>query len=312
MKSSIILFVASVAVARVQAQPPPRHLEAIAYDVDKKKLFVFGGVEMNEQKQWQLRANPFEWNHALWKEAKANGGPCPRRAMTTVYDQAAKCIWVIGGVGDTPKGDTVFHDAWSWRDEAWTLTKPRAPLETPVSAYDSRRKRILLYGKGKDGFELWAFSKNTFTMLSAEGPDIAGPYNIAFNPVEGTLTIPAWESDRLRIWEWTGDKWDIIECSEECPEPRTRYAFAFHPGDNSIYLFGGRTGDDRFLNDFWKWREGKWYKVTAHNPPATRASANMVSTGNGLLMYGGTVSTPDGKAGITNEMWLFTTAWTKL
>jgi len=51
--------------------------------------------------------------------------------------------------------------------------------------------------------------------------------------------------------------WELIECAEPKPEPRSSFA-AVISGDDSFYIFGGSGDNNVKFNDLWEFKTGAW------------------------------------------------------
>ena len=90
-----------------QSQPAPRHLEEVAYDMNRNRLILFGGVEL-EKEQWIEPASVQEWDGSKWTICQA-AGPIGRRAGAMVYDESSRETFLFGGVSiDRVHPDSVY------------------------------------------------------------------------------------------------------------------------------------------------------------------------------------------------------------
>lgn len=308
----VLLFILFSVNRTVHAQLVPRHLERIAFDSNRNTLIMYGGAAMVDGVLTYF-PNVYEWDQSEWREIKAEG-PGGRNASPLVYDPVSKLTFLFGGVTEDKEGYTIHFDVWSWDGKKWKLMSTDCPVKEPDAVYDPAAERILVYGEvsnkstiqysGERSFELWEYKSNQWKKLSADGPDIYPV--LSFDVSRNTLIVPFLEDGRGEIWEWSDNHWRKIPCETQCPESRTRQAMTYDPVTKATYMFGGRNNSRNYLNDFWKWDGKSWTKTECTNPPPVRASARLISSKDGLLMYGGAVN-----GGLSNEIWEWKgNAWT--
>jgi Galactose oxidase, central domain len=307
------------AAEKLALQPIPRHNEKIVFDKNAKRLLLSGGSEYQAGK-WAPPASCFEWDGATWKEY-TEPGPAARRGHGLVYDEKEKAVLLIGGIEDSAGVEVTRLDVWRWKNNAWKRLDVPCPVKQSEAVYDPLQGRVLVYGDAhqpsqawKGGmaraFELWELKAGKWGKLSADGPQVA--HDIAFDAKRGALVVPAWAEGRAVVWEWAKGQWKKTVCAGDCPEERSRFALAYHEKEGAVYLFGGRNNDRVFLGDLWKWDGVAWTKVDAGSGPLRRAAAQLEYADGYLLLYGGTVQTANGKAGLSSEVWVLENgAWEK-
>ncbi|HEX6890393.1 MAG TPA: hypothetical protein VF141_06865, partial [Chryseolinea sp.] len=233
----------------LSAQPPPRHLERIAFDSGRNKLIMFGGASMINN-QLTYFSDVYEWDPAGWVEIKTEG-PGPRNAAPLVYDPIRKSTLLFGGVFENADGFKIYFDVWSWDGKEWKLINSKCPVKEPMAVYDTGNKRVLVYGEvtnkrsltneGPREFELWEFKDDSWKKLSTDGPDVHS--TLSFNESRNALIITSLEDDPVTVWEWTNEEWKRVSCTSNCPEKRSREAVAYHPGLKATCMFGGRDSE---------------------------------------------------------------------
>lgn len=165
----------------------------------------------------------WEWNGASWSDrTPQDGGPSPRTGHGLAFDDSRGRAVLFGGRTDPQVGagcgDHEGHqhgcsdETWEWDGENWEIRTPQdpegdgAPLprKNVVFAYDSARKRVVLFGGwSSEGLknDLWEWN--------------------------GT----SWASRSLADPEGDGD-----------PTPRNETGMAYIPADDAMLLFGGDDG----------------------------------------------------------------------
>ena len=115
--------------------PPPRFIHAMATDLTRSKVVMFGG----KNNSYAL-TDTWEWDGNAWTQVALSGAVPPARddpAMT--YDATRHVTGLFGGVG--------YNDTWSWNGVAWSLEHPQtspSPRSTSV-VYDSSQSKLVLF-----------------------------------------------------------------------------------------------------------------------------------------------------------------------
>ncbi|MDQ3991470.1 MAG: kelch repeat-containing protein, partial [Actinomycetota bacterium] len=118
-----------------------RRLHATAYDSDRGRLVLFGGLGTSGELD-----DTWEWDGETWTRLKPQPSPPPRYGHAMAYDPIRKRVVLFGG--DSSSFDTL-EETWEWDGEQWT---ERHPSNQPPGrdghalAYDEARRRIVLFG----------------------------------------------------------------------------------------------------------------------------------------------------------------------
>lgn len=292
-----------------QAKPQPRHLEAVGYDANRDVVVVYGGAAVIDGKLIYYRET-HEFRNAGWTTFPAQTRPGPRAGASLVYDSFNQRMLLVGGVSEE-SGLVIWFDVWAWDGKAWAQVNDSVPVKEPRACYDQRNQRLLVFGDASDKarlvygderkFELWEFSKGEWRRLSDQCPQPQGSFEISFDQHRGALLIPVWRNGEFRVWEWNSE-WRATSFGSTGPAERDGYDFTYLPDEKCHYLYGGKKEDD-FLGDLWRFKDNVWVRIDAEGP-VPRATANVVSTGSGLLLFGGAVNR-EGKTVNTNELWQY-------
>lgn len=237
--------------------PRPRAAGTAIYDPLDDRMVVFGGeVEGHiSNETWFLRLG----DSPTWEQlTPAGDGPGVRFYAASIYDPVGHRMIVYGG------SDGSVHS-----DEVWSLTLGAAPRwqrldpagESPgrragaSAAYDSRRRRMVIFGGGVDSFA-WAL-------------DLAGPpawHRVAknqFPTYAGFLAGCAYDSlnDRLVVdhvgargdetWQLSFTapaQWSRLNPSGIRPRERSFSATVSDPSRHRMLVFGGMASSGN-LND---------------------------------------------------------------
>lgn len=280
----------------------PRSGHAAAYDSDRKKLVVFGGVIASgvTDDLWERDTS------GSWTKSTVTGPP-PRQAAAMAYDAARKRIVLFGGTTGSPTdllGDTWEYDGTSWY--AMSPTQSPTPRAYTAMVFDPVRSRVVLFG-GLDGGDpakyflqddTWEYDGTTWTKLATTG---AIPprrlHGMAWDGarnrvvvVSGIVPGPGTTSSSQDTWELTnpgtGWVWTCTAGASPCPtvtHPSSRYAvsLAFSPVNNSMVLFGGLTAVSGFTqnaSDTWFYSGTGWVVQSPAISPSGRSASVLVDS----------------------------------
>ncbi len=123
---------------------PARSGMAMAYDTDRKRIVMFGGVRSTLAGAIML-ADTWEWDGLQWISVTTPVAPSPRVGSGMTYDPVRRRVVLFGGVfpGQYPLGDT-----WEYDGSTWTQLSPAlAPgAREPSLTWDSAREVAVLFG----------------------------------------------------------------------------------------------------------------------------------------------------------------------
>lgn len=306
----------------LQDWPLPRFDLAVAYDSDRHRIVMVGGMEPNSSYSRQT----WEWNGetaTFTDRTIAAPWPRAREQFTTVFDtQRGKLVVYGGGLG--PES---FRDLWEWdgASAAWTDRTPRVlPPSWPsygglAAAYDQDRGRLVSIGAygGDQGLHEWdpvsgAWIDRTPSPLPESWPrprsEVAMAYDakrkrivlvlgqdpIYASPIEGG-NVELWELDPVAVvWRKA--------MTSFAPRSRGAFALAYDSRRGSVVLFGGHPGVIGLnLRDLWEWDGGaaRWIDRTPSPLPAIWPDARIwhrlaYSAARGrIVLFGGMSANAD-------------------
>jgi hypothetical protein len=154
--------------------PPARYQHAMAYDLARRRLIVFGGAGVNGTNLLDVWAYDFAANS--WSNlTPAVPGPVARRGSTMTYDAPHDRMLVFGG-----QGAALLNDVWALSlagTPAWTsLTASGAPPAARAfhaAAYDPVGDALLVFGGNTaSGLQndVWRLSLTPAAAWSLEAP----------------------------------------------------------------------------------------------------------------------------------------------
>jgi len=133
--------------------PEARFYHLMSYDSSRGRVVLFGGnvaagrLSPETMKAGQ-RGDTWEWDGSQWKQVKS-AGPSARDHHAMTFDAASRKTILFGGFDGAYLSDT-----WAWDGTVWTKldsSGPPARGGKPGIAYDSTRRKVVLFGGGIGG-----------------------------------------------------------------------------------------------------------------------------------------------------------------
>jgi len=133
--------------------PAARFYHLMSYDAARGKVVLFGGNVAEGQLTLEKvtvgrRGDTWEWDGGQWQQISSRG-PSARDHHAMTFDGARKETILFGGFDGGYLADT-----WAWNGRRWrqvAAAGPPARGGKPGLAYDSWRKRVVLFGGGIGG-----------------------------------------------------------------------------------------------------------------------------------------------------------------
>lgn len=131
-----------------------RQSAAMAYDMVRERVVLFGGVDLG-----RAVADTWERDGTVWNLRTTTTAPSRRSRHAMAYDLARQRVVLFGGTD----GRILMGDTWEWDGVNWTQ---RAPAARPwarsqhAMAYDVARQRVVLFGGDGQG----SFASDTWEM----------------------------------------------------------------------------------------------------------------------------------------------------
>jgi cysteine-rich repeat protein len=143
--------------------PTPRSLQAMAYDIDRDRVVLFGGEASSncDGGASSLCGEVWEWDNQSFKKVTPtpgpNGVPMARKGAAMVYDEALHETLLFGGDATVPCDDGTDHFCsvlWAWNGVSWRRISTLDPENdgNPQGrsgfnmAYDYVRHEVVIYG----------------------------------------------------------------------------------------------------------------------------------------------------------------------
>jgi len=296
-------------------RPAPRQDGTIAYDPQRREVFLFGGLGGGPRNDLWV----YSIDRQAWSPLRPEGEAPPARfGHTLVLDTNRRWLLLFGG-----QAGGFFSDVWAysidqnlWRRLATDDTGPNRRYGHSA-IYDPLGQRMIIsHGFTNAGRfdDTWAFDPRTngWQNLSPSGPRPLRRclHHAVYNPESHEMLLfggcasgfgpcplgDLWSFD-LRTNRWTE------RTAAQAPAAREHYGVGFDHERARLVLFGGQ-GSGGTLNDTWEWSslERTWRRAEVQGvPPAPRLRHQGVFAPGlgGTLFFGG--STPSGDS---DELWM--------
>lgn len=252
--------------------PPPLDSVTLAYDAADHYVVLFGGYELLGPDFGQT----WTFHGGQWYKLSPANPPSPRDNPMLAYDAADGYVVMFGG--NTPSyglSDTWTFHAGVWTNITATAGTPPSPRTNSAMAYDSKDKRVVLFGG-----------------VVASEPGYGAPLG--------------------DTWTFSAGKWTNITGSLTT-SPSPRYAAAFADAGPAVgdVLFGGGFSYAYatwvFFQDTWLFSGNRWMNLTSHLwiSPSARAlvSAASYTPSGSILLFGGCGSPVNTCSGPVSDTW---------
>lgn len=290
------------------ASPPARSYHAMAFDPNRGRVVLFGGLSGANQKL----GDTWEWDGTAWTRVNA-AGPA-RYAHAMWYDGARNRVVLFGGIGIT---GTRLSDAWEWNGASWSLLgAPTGPSARHggAAAFDATAGQAVLFG-GNDGTgprgDAWGYDgvPSQWSFLCLSGPGARHSASAAFDSARGvTVVYGGIDADRQvmshETWEWNGVDWKRAAVSgiSAC----TGTAMAYDSIRGLTVLYGGATGYYWYSHTL-EWNGSSWTGRDVSGPGNRYHHAMAFDAFRGVtVLFGGDPSANSG------DTWEYDgTAWAR-
>jgi hypothetical protein len=262
------------------ASPGVRNGHRLTFDARSARVLMFGGADHE-----RVRDDLWSWDGRSWRRLGASG-PGPRTFPGFAFDHARGEALLFGGnrvlFGREGELDTLLADTWVWRGGRWLRREVAGPpaRSEPVMAYDSRRRRVVLFGgyqrtpKGNLRLgDTWEWDGNRWSRVEAPAPAARSSAALAYDDRRARMVLfggRATEALSGDTWEWDGARWERVAGGDA--EPRFNPVMAFDSGNDVVVRFGGWTGRVR-TGDTWLFRPPRWQELNVGGPAPRNHSA---------------------------------------
>ena len=110
-----------------------------------------------------------------------------------------------------------------------------------------------------------------------------------------------------KTWEFDGTAWT----SKTITAPSERAFHSMASLNGKVYLFGGETDANHFLNDTWVYDGTAWTELTTATAPSQRFHAAMTTLSSHIVLFGGAPVVSASSPPFFGDTWSFDgTSWT--
>lgn len=309
---------ATGAASRRTFAPPPLHWESLAFDQERGRLVLYGGMARIGA-GFGYTGETLEWDGTTWRRAADSAsGPPPRHAHAMAYDPGSRRVVLFGGMIASPAGEAMRCDTWTFDGARWELgAEGPCVTERPAAGslvYEASARAMLLV----DGppqppadtivrpLRLWRWRDGAWALADSAGPRRSSPQQVAYDARRAVLVVPVFAGPDNGVWEWNGRSWRRV-APVAGPRPRDKYAAAYDARLERVVLVGGMTiggQEDEWLADAWTWDGERWEPLPSRGttPPGPRSHATLLHDARtGRLIYFGGSS----REGLLRELWLY-------
>jgi hypothetical protein len=110
--------------------------------------------------------------------------------------------------------------------------------------------------------------------LAPMGPQSAGGFSVADDPVSGQIVMFGGLPDDEATWLFDGARWTLAEPTLS-PSGRIDAAIAYDPALHLVLLFGGHGSPGTDLHDTWAWGGAAWRELDTGDGDSPPADADM-------------------------------------
>jgi len=317
--SALDLASAAWGAFTVAGTPPTfRSLASAIYDASRDRMILFGGRDSASvyQEVWSINFS----DTPTWTLMSTSGTPpVGRYAAAAAYDSLNDRMIVFGGsTSGGPLADTwslsLPNGAWTQLDSGANGPPPRSGFS---SAFDSRRRRLLVFGGAYGLRDTWALSLDDPTHWTLLDPG----YAPVSRSGEAAVIVP--QRDRMYLFGGrTADGGTVNTLSElhfgedrftelhpigSAPPPSGSASLIHDVPRDRLIVFGGTSGSSGVWS--YAFDPPTWTPlVTSGTSPGPRSGQTSVydSMRQRMLVFGG------GSDGDVYALDLATTAWSKV
>ena len=250
--------------------PRPRTFPALVYDGARHQLILVGGNRVlfgTPQDTMTFLDDMWAWDGKAWHQIDTPT-PSARAEASVAYDSHRQRVVLFGG-HRTENGERIrLGDTWEWDGQLWEqrASDGPPPRNGSAMAYDSARKRIVLFGGSGASGETWEWDGEAWErIMSAE---TEGRFNSALaydTERQALIRFGGWTGEERvgGTWRYDGVRWTKI--AHDGPSPRNHTSMTYDRGREVIVLFGGHDGE-RIFGDTWEWDGSTWSRRTGQAP----------------------------------------------
>ncbi len=282
---------------RASANPPPSRAGfAIAFDVARSRLVLFGG---SGGTNCDL-GDTWEWDGANWQRASPAVSPRSRTFHAMAYDATRQRVVLFGGFWGCNFLNTLT-ETWEWDGATWVL---RTPTMSPggrvdhAMAYDEGRRRLVMFGDYySPSTQRWTYGQtwewdggNWAQRTPATKPASRIRHGMAYDSARGEVMLVG-GTDQLSgagsdTWTWNGATWR--ERAFGTPSG-PQIAMVFDTSRNRVLVCPGYNQNQMGRVDVWEWDGAAFALRAAAVAPSERIRFALAfdTTRGRAVLFGG-------------------------
>lgn len=272
--------------------PPPRYRGVMAYDLARRRVLLFGGIDGNNT----AIADTWVWDGATWTQLQGLQ-PAARGDAGSVYDIVRDRVVLYGGYAPFV---SQFSDTWEHDGSRWIQRQPATlpGVNSPTMAYDlNRGVTVMVVNSGSVNapVDTWEWDGVDWTLRATTGPSVRSNASMAYDLPRGRTVMCGGIGTGNAFWEWDGVAWQQIAVPNA--PARLNPAVHFDPTLGGIGIVGGwdfllsgstvMQGSAR--TDAWKWNGSALAQVHGDLRPSSRYGHTWVAdeARGELVLFGG-------------------------
>lgn len=293
---------------------------ALAYDSDRHRTVLFGGVDatrwLDDTWEWDgerwfpmsPQHHPFggdgaamiydpvkkrtvafqwgqtwEWDGQDWTLLSPAHQPSRRQSAGFVYDSTRKVGVLFGG--DPHSYEAMYSDTWEWNGSDWAIhltAHSPGPRSEMSIAYDPERQIVLVYGgvRVAQFAETWAFDGVDWSRVDRYGSS-SSKGPMAYLPL--LHQVVRFDAGLWKTLGWNGTAWVPI-ATAHLPDPDSTFwgQAVYDSARAELFVYGGSAQGWRFGGADWVLSE-----AVAMPAPRRGAAAAYDGIGHRVVMFGG-------------------------
>ena len=233
----------------------------------------------------------------------------PSAANHMVYDAQRRQMILL-----TCPRQSEREEVWGWDGKQWQFIPSSGPAvrELSAAAYDTRRKRVVLYGgmgltnrEDRRG-DTWEWDGKNWQQMTDTTVGTRDHHAMAYDEARGKIVMFGGNKsgDHLETdtWEWDGAKWARV--ATEGPGGRAHFAMVYDSNRKQVVLFGGLGEGYKKHNDTWGWDGKSWRKLSEAGPLRRTHHRMAFDDKAGVIVLFGGLAGGDPKAAL-DDTWIW-------
>jgi hypothetical protein len=278
------------------SMPPHRRHQALTYDAASKRVVLYGGQHLVSNSDTPVLDDLWAWDGRAWT----------RLAASTGIGMIGHKLFADGAGGLVAAGNPRAPGRFSppnaravtarWDGKQWvpTVADSTPERESAAGAFDSRRKRFVLFGGlvgSRFSEDTWEFDGQRWHRAATNGPPPLLGAAMAYDEQRQTMVLfgglDTTGHKYNDTWEWNGARW--TRASSTGPSPRFGAGMAYDAARRETILFAGVDSANQKLNDTWRWDGRSWRRAETAVAPPVRSEGYMAfdAARRVVVMFGG-------------------------